>query len=235
MGKGQRPVTSSSKPPQKNSVKNSDKTFVRKLTLLIHGTAVHVEGQLQFEEVAVFSQAKANALQSADVALFPIGSVQCFLGQIVEGPIHGRAVDGEGFGIEVVDFFVADVQQQVALPETEQQKTFAVRFVEVPGLGCVFIEFDDGERELSPGGFSGGFGLREERSEGCEEKNSSCGYAKNWRKKLFHFRARGWVMGKVYDRRREGRRGGGVADFGLGLTMEIPPHPGVFVVFRRSG
>ena len=173
----------------------------------IAGAAIHVERQLQFEEVTVLSQSKTNALQAADVALFPVGSFQCFRGQIAERPIHGIAVHGECFWIDVIGFFVADVEQQVALPKTEEQKTFAFRFIKIPGLWGVVIEFDDGERELGPGDFSGGFGLCEQRSDGREKENGSYDDAESWRENLFHFRTRESVIGKVYDRGREGEQG----------------------------
>lgn len=126
---------------------------------------------MQLEEVAVFSQAKTHALQSADVAFFPVGSGQHGFGHVREGPFHAGAADVERFWVEVVNFFIAGVEQQVAFPQAQDQKTFALRLVKVPGFWRVVIEFDDGERELGPSEFSGGVGLREEGSGDGQEEN----------------------------------------------------------------
>src|SRR5271155_4756244 len=86
---------------------------------LVERFSVQPQRDLQFDHRALFWQAEAQAFQRADVAFFPFTDVKRFTGFIRRRPGDGIGLLQNGFGIDVVDFLLAEVDKQVAVPDAE--------------------------------------------------------------------------------------------------------------------
>ena len=124
--------------------------------VLIQCFAVGAQRNLQFYDGALFGELEAQAVHAADVAFFPIADVERVGGLVRGRPGDVVALRDDGIWIDVEDFLLAEVDEQIAVPDAEEPDAAFFGVVHVPGERRAVVDFDNGELD----GFPERFGLR---------------------------------------------------------------------------
>jgi hypothetical protein len=141
--------------------------------------AVGQERDLEFQERAVFAEAKTNPLHGADVPRFPFRRVDGLLRFVAGRQFHFLASGLHRLRIDLVNFLLMHIDEQIPFPEVQEQQALFLRVVEVPGFWRLVIEFHDGEFHGFPSLIA--FGLRNNRRQHQQEANRNAYQGSNGR------------------------------------------------------
>ena len=98
-----------------NAPKESPKDAARPAKS-VNRAAVRAQRNLQFEEMTVFAETKADAFHRADVAFKEIRGIDGLVRYVGHRPLDGIAGYFDFLRVDVEHFLILDVNQQVALP-----------------------------------------------------------------------------------------------------------------------
>ncbi len=130
--------------------------------------------------MAIFAKTKSYSLHQANIPIFPLRCLNRLVWHIDERPFDGIALHRNFLWIDVVDLFVLHPNEQIPLPQTNQEHAFFIGVINVPGIRRSIIKFYDAELNGLPSGFFGSAGLGSDEASQRKQKKSAKGNAEKF-------------------------------------------------------
>src|SRR5216683_7706518 len=136
--------------PERSASRGISVCIVAERYSLVRRLAIGQERELQFEDVAFFAEAKSHQLHAADVARFPLGSLEWLLRFVGGRPFHTVTGGLHRLRIDFVSLLFLRVDEEISLPQVHQQQSFFLRVIDVPGFRRFVIELHDRKCDWFP-------------------------------------------------------------------------------------